>query len=276
MSESKGLIIGISGCSSSGKTTLARILCSLFPRTFILHEDDFYRAENDLPLRYGLRDWDCIEALDVTAMHHMLRQIKTTGALPVGQLLGPDERHELTNPVWTRQASFDSKEDQNSVGKCPVSDAHLGIVRQRVDAWLADGDVGRAYAAGNGPSVCLMDGFLLFTPALQDVMDTMDAKLFLRVSREKASQRRCARDGYVTLEGFWQDPPGYMDKIVWPNYVQAHAWLFKDGDVQGEIDTDKAQENNIKVQSDGLDVDMETTLSWAVEQVIATIEAAHH
>lgn len=47
MGENKALIVGVSGCSSSGKTTLARLLRDIFPHTFILHEDDFYRPENE-------------------------------------------------------------------------------------------------------------------------------------------------------------------------------------------------------------------------------------
>lgn len=45
MSDTRALIVALSGCSSSGKTTLARILRDIFPSTFILHEDDFYRPE---------------------------------------------------------------------------------------------------------------------------------------------------------------------------------------------------------------------------------------
>ena len=45
MADSKALIVGISGCSSSGKTTLARLLHDIFPNAFILHEDDFYKPE---------------------------------------------------------------------------------------------------------------------------------------------------------------------------------------------------------------------------------------
>lgn len=46
MEDRKAIIIGISGCSSSGKTTLARLLRDIFPNTFILHEDDFYKADD--------------------------------------------------------------------------------------------------------------------------------------------------------------------------------------------------------------------------------------
>ncbi|KAJ4200489.1 ribosylnicotinamide kinase [Fusarium falciforme] len=55
MTGDRALIVAISGCSSSGKTTLARLLRDIFPNTFILHEDDFYRpeAEYDNPIRQG-------------------------------------------------------------------------------------------------------------------------------------------------------------------------------------------------------------------------------
>ena len=45
MDQTRTVIIAISGCSSSGKTTLARLLRDIFPETFILHEDDFYKPE---------------------------------------------------------------------------------------------------------------------------------------------------------------------------------------------------------------------------------------
>lgn len=45
MENQKAVIVGISGASSSGKTTLARLLRDVFPNTFVLHEDDFYKPE---------------------------------------------------------------------------------------------------------------------------------------------------------------------------------------------------------------------------------------
>lgn len=86
-----------------------------------------------------------------------------------------------------------------------------------------------------------------------------------------------ARDGYVTLEGFWKDPPGYVDKIVWPNYVEAHKWLFEDGDVEGlKLDEGVLREYGILVQMGrGVDVDMETTFEWAVEMLMGGLEGAY-
>lgn len=104
-------------------------------------------------------------------------------------------------------------------------------------------------------------------------MDRLDVKLFLLVSHEKAKARREARDGYVTLEGFWKDPPGYVDKIVWSNYVESHAWLFEGGDVEGSLNKEVLEREGIDAQiGRGLDVDMSVTLEWAVDTVIERLE----
>jgi len=101
----------------------------------------------------------------------------------------------------------------------------------------------------------------------------MDIKLFLRVSYTKAKARREARSGYATIEGFWEDPPGYVDKIVWPNYILEHQWMFEDRDVEGKLKQDVLAEWKINAQADkGPDVDMETTLKWAVETLMNELE----
>lgn len=44
-----------------------------------------------------------------------------------------------------------------------------------------------------------------------------------------------------------EDPPGYVDKIVWPNYVADHAWLFEDGDVEGVFKEGILAERDLRV-----------------------------
>lgn len=101
------------------------------------------------------------------------------------------------------------------------------------------------------------------------VQPYIDVKLFLRASYAKMKARREARDGYVTLEGFWADPPGYVDKIVWPNYVQEHEFMFKDGNVEGEFRMEVLNAQGIKVMNEeNVDVDMEKMLSWAVDAIL--------
>ncbi|KXH33750.1 nicotinamide riboside kinase 1 [Colletotrichum salicis] len=232
------LIVGLSGCSSSGKTTLARLLRDIFPSTFILHEDDFYKAETELPSKDGLLDWDCPESISIPSMEKALVHIRENGTFP-----------------------------------CPVSDDKIAAMKAKVEAWLQPGKRGHAIFTEGKLNVCLFDGFLLYCKEMETTMELIDIKLFLLVSRAKATQRREARDGYVTLEGFWQDPPGYVDNIVWPNYVDSHSWLFENGNVEGKLDADVLSEKNIKAQvGKGLDIDMETTLEWTVDTIITELE----
>lgn len=51
----------------------------------------------------------------------------------------------------------------------------------------------------------------------------------------------------MTLEGFWEDPEGYVDEVVWPNYIAEHKWMFEGGDVDdGEV-AERVQEEEILV-----------------------------
>jgi nicotinamide/nicotinate riboside kinase len=148
-------------------------------------------------------------------------------------------------------------------------------LKAKVKKWAEPGNPGHAIL-NSGPSalrLCIFDGFLLYSPSMSAIQKYMDIKLFLRVSYAKAKARREARSGYVTIEGFWQDPPGYVDKIVWPNYVEDHQWMFENGDVEGRLKEEVLRDSKIETQADkGPDVDMEKTLKWAVEVLMKNLE----
>ncbi|KAI0016652.1 P-loop containing nucleoside triphosphate hydrolase protein [Xylariomycetidae sp. FL0641] len=244
----KTILVGISGASSSGKTTLARLLRDVFPNTFILHEDDFYKPESELPKTDdGLLNWDCVEAIDVPAMERALEHIRAEGTFP---------------------PFVDSKEDQNSVGPCPVPPDSIASARARVHARLTTPP----------PRICILDGFLLYArPALARTLALLDPKLFLRVGAAQAVRRRGHRDGYVTLEGFWADPPGYVEKVVWPAYAEAHRWLFADGDVEGRLDGEVLRREGILARApekrvEEADDDMNATFQWAVDVLLTKVE----
>jgi len=244
MTERKSLIVGISGCSSCGKTTLARILRDVFPNTFILHQDDFYKEEKDLPTKNGLLDWDCAGAIDVPGMAESLAYIRQNAAFP---------------------PHLESKEDQNSIGECPVSASAIAALKSSVDSSIPPDHPLRTGAL----SLCLLDGFLLYPPSMSPIHPYLDIKIFLRTTYEKAKMRRERRDGYVTIEGFWSDPPGYVDKIVWPNYVEEHAWMFEGGDVENDFKEDALAKEDIRVEKGvGADRDLESTLRWAADVVL--------
>lgn len=203
-----------------------------------------------------------------------LEHIHAEGTFPVScQTFSQRSDHGIIVPsraeaaMLTRsQPSLDSKEDQNAIGACPVSAATIAALKTRVATWMEPGHPGHGIL--DKLRLCVFDGFLLYSKEMKAVQPLMDVKLFLRVSYEKAKARRQARSGYVTLEGFWEDPPGYVEQIVWPNYVEDHAWMFEGGDVEGPVKASVFGEEGIRCQEGELDRDMETTLRWAVEALM--------
>jgi nicotinamide/nicotinate riboside kinase len=226
-----------------------------------------------LPVKDGLLDWDCAEALAIPDIVKSLDCIQRYGTFPVRlTMLQTSTSGELFS-YW--QSDFDSKEDRNDVGKCPVSDFVIESLKAKVHEWTQPGHPGHDILNSSPSSLrlCILDGFLLYSPSMASIQKHMDIKLFLRVSYAKAKVRREARSGYATIEGFWEDPPGYVEKIVWPNYVLEHQWMFENGDVEGKLKDDVLTECKINTQADkGLDVDMETTLNWAVETLMKELE----
>ncbi|TQW00008.1 hypothetical protein V2A60_005421 [Cordyceps javanica] len=248
MADRKAIVVAISGCSSSGKTTLSRLLRDIFPNTFILHEDDFYKMDKDIPLKNGIADWDCAEAIDIPAMTKAVAYIRQHASIP---------------------PTLDSKEDQNSVGKCPVPDSVIAELKAKASAAIPEDHPLRASRL----RMCLFDGFLLYSRSMAELAPSLDVKMLLRISHAQAKARREARDGYVTLEGFWKDPPGYVDDIVWPNYVKEHAWLFEDGDVEGRYRQEVLKEEGILVPDGGaMDANMSDTLRWMVEAILNDLQ----
>ena len=113
--------------------------------------------------------------------------------------------------------------------------------------------------------ICILDGFLLYPLQILDQIDQfLDLKLFLPVSYNKMKERREARKGYVTAEGFWEDPEGYVDEVVWPNYVRDHKFLFEKGDIEGSLDCHVAGELGIEAWEDWKEGSLEQALVWAV------------
>nr|POE96445.1 nicotinamide riboside kinase [Quercus suber] len=238
MPEDNALILGISGPSSSGKTTLARLLRDIFPNVFLIHEDDFYKTDTEIPKHPGtdLADWDCLESIDVVGFERTLRFIRETGSVP---------------------SDFVSKEDKNSVGKVDVDRSLIEDLRWKASRWMFQ-DV---------PPIAIVDGFLLFSEDMQRIRENFDVKIFLRTDYATAKQRREARSGYVTLEGFWEDPPGYVDKVVWPNYVKDHQFLFEGGNVEGVVDENVTTKLGIKAAPREIQNDISKCLEWAYEIV---------
>ena len=155
---------------------------------------------------------------------------------------------------------FVSKEDQNDVGETGVSEEAV----PRLKGEAGDG-VGERL-------LVIVDGFLLFGESVASVREQLDVKVLLRARFEDAKMRRERRSGYVTLEGFWEDPPGYVEKVVWPNYVEEHGFLFEKGDVEGEVRQDMCEKLGIRIIPGGGEWGMERCLEWVVDIVKEEVE----
>ncbi|KAH8811548.1 P-loop containing nucleoside triphosphate hydrolase protein [Xylogone sp. PMI_703] len=282
-SPRKAVVVGISGASSSGKTTISRLIRDIFPNTFVLHEDDFYLPEEQLPKKHDLLDWDCAESLSIQDIEYALKYIREEGKFPVSESflsLSHRSRHGVAQPILTKslttsQPSLNSYQDQNSVGPIPITDATVEDLKSRVKSWTQPGNPGHGLleSSDSAMKVYIFDGFLLYSKEMAPIQPYVDIKIFLKVSYAKAKARREARSGYVTLEGFWEDPPGYVDKIVWPNYVEAHRWMFEDEDVEGNLKKDVVEELHIRSPGGGTDVDLATTLEWTVDLLMQELPA---
>ncbi|KAJ5585556.1 Phosphoribulokinase/uridine kinase [Penicillium hispanicum] len=312
--QSSTLIVGISGPSSSGKTTLARLLQRVFCgvdltrgqdklHTFIIHEDDFYRPDDQIPyttLPSGktVQDWDTAAAIDTTFLAQALAYVREHGTLP---------------------PRLQSKEDQNDASDSGVPDALVAEMRALVAAKLNGAAAGSA-ADGNPATpaqktMAFMEGFLLYaapagstpeTSPLRPVQDQIHLPLFLPASYDAVKRRREGRSGYVTIgpapeipasavaverkedgpidleqeddrppQNFWTDPPGYVDDIVWPRYVQDHAWLLVadetvDGDLIDRVGdgTNVRSDAGVKVVPGKGSLGMEEVLRWAVREIL--------
>ena len=259
------LLLALAGPTSSGKTTIATALSLIFssssePREppaptinplITIHADDFYLPDSKIPtLPDSTQDWDCAEALDVPRFESVLATVRDGGEVPWdlvrqggledGERGGGTGAAGAVNIQGTTQEEVEKELDGiHGVKDSPISNATIAALRLQVQAWPEEAKRRR---------IVLVEGILLFSPhpPLRVLNPLYDTKILLRSTRTAAKRRREARNGYVTLEGFWQDPPGYFDKVVWPGFERAYRGLFVDGDVEGGVDEGKAKSMGVR------------------------------
>ena len=72
------MIIGIGGCSNSGKSRLAEILCEQFAgkTCTVLCQDDYVLDEDQIPNYYEHTDWEIPESIDIEQYLNDLKEAK--------------------------------------------------------------------------------------------------------------------------------------------------------------------------------------------------------
>lgn len=209
-----------------------------------------------------------MESLDLPLLEHTLAYIRDhAGHLPPDRI---------------------SKEDQNTTGESGVSAAEIETFKGRAKTWWEDVVKEAGRKARREIKICILDGFLLYPhppppssspapspPTTSEIAhlyalsrNLLQLRLFLPSTRSQTLTRRAARSGYVTLEGFWTDPPGYVEDVVWPNYARDHAWMYTDKDVEGgKFDETACAREDVHVCPGGGSWAMKECLEWAVERV---------
>ncbi|KAL8952909.1 MAG: hypothetical protein Q9222_001199 [Ikaeria aurantiellina] len=259
-SAPRTIIVALSGLSSTGKTTIASHLPSIFtPRRYtitILHVDEFYKPQTELPHRAGLLDWDCVESLDWPKLENAVRKWRA----------GEEVKEGSVNPQPDPPSGTTAHEDGPAAagGGYGITEALEEQLRNEVQA----AKVSSSSSMGEDHRFLVLDGFLLFTPSTPATFRSLlDVKILLRAPYAEAKRRREARSGYDTMEGWWEDPAGYFDKVVWPNYVEENKCFFVGGDVGGEVDEDFCGEKGVKVwQGEGKGLG--GVLRWVVREVV--------
>lgn len=241
------LLIGLSGITSCGKTTVALLLLQIFPTgtpVFILHQGDFLTPRRLLvPSPDGKLDAHCPNAFDGAAFKRVLLYAKREGKLPPG---------------------FHSVQAE---AKDQVPETSLSL---QDEIYELKAQVMRSELFKTGQPIVIVEGFLLYhDPTIRSLLDI---KLILRASKGKARERRFERPEYMEFaaEDFWRTRD-YFDSVIWHNYCHEHGALFEEGDVEGRPMEDICNALWIVVQP-GLDQSISETLKWVVKSIIETLD----
>lgn len=217
MTEKRIVLVGIGGASSSGKTTVAKILNSITKDSIILHKDDFFKSDEEIPIdkETGFENWDCPEAINFDAFVEEVEYLKKNG-------------------VFSINSKTRFKSDTGGAVDIIESDL-IDSLTAKLNKLIDE----------NNLHIVYVDGFLLHHDP--NIIKLFDINLLLLASYKTLKERRAARNGYLTQESYWVDPPGFFDGIVYPSYKKAYSYLFINHDVEDKINPGKINDLEINV-----------------------------
>lgn len=235
----KPILIGVGGPSCSGKSTLTNHL-SILLNAKIVHQDLFYKPDQDIPLMDGVMDgvahWDCPDAIDNDLfLNHLLLTLQNELVHGVVHAVGPNR---------------------------PKTSGDLSPKTLLEIAPLV------ASIHSLGHTLVLVDGFLIYHSL--KVVSLFTVKLFLRASFATLKQRREARQEYMTQGGTWRDPEGYFEQVVWPSYLKYNRHVI------GGIVDDEATNGDGRAWTvlDSEEMSIEESVALAVTAIEASLRTA--
>lgn len=223
------LLVAISGPSSSGKTTVATALHQLYESSILVHLDDFYLPDDQIPVdpEKQVANWDCASAIDFGKFTRYITDLQRYG-------------HQDDSPTYEGEVSL------------KLSDAELKRHRAKITSTEI---------------IVFVEGFMLFhDPA---IIALFDVKLFFHAPYQTLKDRRESRAGYNTVAGFWVDPPNYFLDIVWTEFEKTHKYLFVDGDVNTKLNDYAREDLEINSFENKDGHTLDEMIDWAIDIIEA-------
>jgi uridine kinase len=154
------MIVAVGGASCSGKSTLTNWL-SILLKSPIVHQDQFYKTDKEIPQENGIYNWDSTDAIDFIKFTKCISDVRK--GITVETMMGPNR------PLMDETEISERKEEIDSLTKSIL----------------------------NLEKITLVDGFLLYSDPSH--FDIYDIKLFLSSPKNILRERRNTRKDYITL-----------------------------------------------------------------------------
>lgn len=173
------LVIGISGVTCGGKTTLSMELNKLLPQCQVISQDDYFLPVDD-PRHTWIPElnhinFDIVSSLDIDKLYHDLLQI----------LKQRNSRSTFTNGKYDILTDLGDNFEINK------------LIQQR--------------AKKHNINFLIIEGFCIFND--KKIADLCDIKYYFTLPMKDCNERRIKR----VYEP--PDCPGYFEKCAWPEYL---------------------------------------------------------
>lgn len=234
MASEQWLVVGISGITCGGKTTLANRLYDYFidqigqeiktgielRRVELLNQDNYFRQVDD-PNHVKIEklnhlNWEIIEAIDMERMSNDIMKILGNDFCLYNTLSSATSNNEHENLFSNH---FANSSMRNFNGDLMIDENHMNYKHVKHNNIL---------------NILIIEGFLIFNHSV--TLDICNLKFHLHLPYELCYKRRKNR---------LYDPPDvpcYFEMVVWPEY-EKHLREFKDKKdvifLNGEVSPEK-------------------------------------
>lgn len=232
------LIIGVSGATCSGKSTLAQSLHKELPGSYLVRQDDFFLPVDSechtLIPALNHFNWEIMTSLDMERMHTVIENILSSdGDQSVTSF---DSLVQAAKRVTGSNCYTEYNSDKNEIFPRVTNGCYKkltednAIPNQSQTAVTDQPITGPASPQTNIISGCadqqishlrilIIEGFLIFND--KKLANLCHRKYFLTLTRDQCWARRSVR----TYDP--PDVPGYFDLCVWPEYEKHSNQVFK-------------------------------------------------